>query len=52
MKFGEIMNILPTHLTALEYGLAFIGFALLTIAVVTTILDYTNKGKHIDRSKW
>jgi hypothetical protein len=44
-------NMLPT-LSLFETGIVFICFTLITITVLITILDYTNKGKHISRKKW
>jgi hypothetical protein len=41
-----------TSLSPLEISLVLLGFSLLTITTIWTILDYTNKGKHIDRKKW
>jgi hypothetical protein len=52
MKFGEIMYDISSNLTKLEKGLALLSFLLLTIAVSFTILDYRNKGKHINRKDW
>jgi hypothetical protein len=40
------------QLSPLNKIIAFIGFSLLTFAVAITILDYTNKGKHIDKKRW
>ncbi len=39
-------------LTTLEKGLALLSFVLLTFAALITILDYRNKGKHIDKKRW
>jgi hypothetical protein len=52
MKFGEIMYDLSSNLTTLEKGLAVLAFLLLTFAISLTIIDYKNKGKHIDRRRW
>jgi hypothetical protein len=52
MKFGEISSYMPTSLTLLEKGLIVLSFSLLTIACLYTILEYTNKGKHINRKRW
>jgi preprotein translocase subunit SecG len=52
MKFGEIMYDLSSNLTTLEKGLAVLAFLLLTFAILLTIMDYKNKGKHIDRRRW
>jgi hypothetical protein len=46
------MYMLPTYLSPIECGLAFIGFALLTFAVTITIIDYRSKAKHIDKKRW
>jgi hypothetical protein len=46
------MYMLPTHLSPIEFGLAFIGFALLTYAVTITIMDYKSKAKHINKRGW
>ena len=51
-KFGENMYDISSNLTTLEKGLALLGFLLLTFAVSITILDYRNKGKHIDKKRW
>jgi hypothetical protein len=40
------------NLSTLEISIALLGFSLLTIAILLTILDYTNKGKHINRKDW
>jgi predicted site-specific integrase-resolvase len=52
MKFGEIMYDISSNLTTLEKGLAVLSFLLLTSAVSMTIMDYKNKGKHINRKRW
>jgi hypothetical protein len=52
MKFGEIMYDISSNLTMLEKGLALLAFLLLTSAVSMTIMDYKNKGKHINRKRW
>ena len=52
MRFGEYMYEMIMQLSPLNKIIAFIGFSLLTFAVVITILDYTNKGKHINRKDW
>ena len=52
MKFGEYMYEMITNLSSLNKILAFIAFCLLTFAIVVTILDYRNKGKHIDKKRW
>jgi len=52
MKFGEYMYEMIMDLSPLNKILAFITFCLLTFAVVITIMDYTNKGKHINRKRW
>jgi hypothetical protein len=46
---GEKM--LP-DLSYFETGIVFIGFTLVTITILITILDYANKGKHINRKRW
>jgi hypothetical protein len=51
-EFGEYMYEMIMNLSTLDKILAFIGFSLLTFAVVVTILDYRNKGKHINRKGW
>jgi hypothetical protein len=40
------------NLSTLEISIALLGFSLLTITILWTILDYTNKGKHINRKDW
>lgn len=52
MKFGEFMYDISSNLTTLEKGLTLLGFLLLTYVVSITILDYRNKGKHINRREW
>jgi hypothetical protein len=52
MRFGEYMYEMIMDLSPLNKILAFIAFTLLTFAVVVTILDYTNKGKHINKKRW
>jgi len=52
MKFGEIMYESIMNLTTLEKILAFICFVLLTTTASFTILDYRNKGKHINKKRW
>jgi hypothetical protein len=39
-------------MTLLNTILAVIAGCLILFAATVTILDYTNKGKHIDRDKW
>ena len=51
-NFGEIMYDISSNLTTLEKGLALLAFLLLTFASSITILDYRNKGKHIDKKRW
>ena len=51
-KFGENMYELSSNLTTLEKGLALLAFLLLTSAVLMTIMDYKNKGKHINKKRW
>lgn len=40
------------NLSTLEISIALLGFSLLTITILWTILDYTNKGKHINKKDW
>jgi len=51
-KFGEIMYEISSNLTTLDKGLALLSFLLLTFTVSITILDYRNKGKHINKKRW
>ena len=48
---AKTVHMLP-NLSPLEISLALLGFSLLTITVIWTILDYSNKGKHINRKRW
>jgi hypothetical protein len=52
MKFAQYMYEMIMDLSTLNKIIAFIGFFLLTFTVVITILDYKNKGKHIDKKRW
>lgn len=52
MKFGEYMYEMIMQLSPLNKIMAFIAFSLLTFAIVVTIMDYRNKGKHIDKKRW
>jgi hypothetical protein len=51
-EFGENSTYMPSNLSTLEIGLILLSFSLLTITILWTILDYTNKGKHIDKKRW
>jgi len=52
MSSAKYMYEMILQLTPLEMILAFTGFALLTMTVVFTILDYTSKAKHINKKEW
>lgn len=52
MRFGEYMYEMIMQLSPLNKIMAFICVCLLTFTVVITVLDYRNKGKHIDKKRW